>query len=106
VELRHVSATPLFPQELVLKVIYPWHVDVVRELGHRAVICDLEDGERSCACGWAMDREDCGACEDGFTAYGELHDMDPLWYDVGDIEPCSQCDGQGGWWVCPEIIER
>lgn len=70
-------------------------------LWHIAVSCDLEDGDRYCACGACMVRTDC-ICEDGYTAYGQLHEMDPLWYDEDDIRPCHECGGDGGWWVCPE----
>lgn len=77
---------------------------IVAERQHYAASCSLdEDRTRYCACGAEMDFEECYACEDGYTAYGELHDMDPLWYDVDDIEACGECDGKGGWWICSAI---
>lgn len=40
----------------------------------------------------------CGG--DGVTALGELHEMDPLWYDEDDFEACHQCGGDGSWLLC------
>ncbi len=51
-------------------------------------------------CGTEMGRVQCESCEDGYTAPGELHEMDPLWYDEDDEEPCHICHGAGGWWAC------
>jgi hypothetical protein len=58
--------------------------------------------DRSCSrCGSSATFEECGACGgEGETAPGELYEMDPLWYDEDDAEPCHQCGGRGGWWVC------
>ncbi len=50
----------------------------------------------------------CEQCDDGYTADGELHEQDPLWYDEDDTEPCDSCHGAGGWFVCissPEWCE-
>ncbi len=52
-------------------------------------------------CGADLIFEDCGICDDGYTHPGELYDEDPLWYEEDDIERCYQCDGDGGWWLCP-----
>ena len=37
--------------------------------------------------------ERCGG--DGETEPGYLYEMDPLWYDVDDTDPCSECRGLG-----------
>jgi hypothetical protein len=59
------------------------------------------DGAVCCAlCHAECEWEQC-TCDDGYTAPGELHEEDPLWYDEGDIEPCQECNARGGWWVCP-----
>lgn len=39
----------------------------------------------------------CGG-EGGHDGYEE----DPLWYDEGDVIPCGECHGKGGWWRCWE----
>lgn len=56
------------------------------------------DGVICEGCGRDCDEIDCYACngEGGFDGYEE----DPLWYDLGDIVACSECDGRGGWWRC------
>lgn len=63
---------------------------------------DGNDWECQCArCGSSMEWEQCGACSgDGSTAPGELYEMDPLWYDEDDCEPCHQCGGEGSWPTC------
>lgn len=41
---------------------------------------------------------DCwNSCDDG---YFDGYEEDPLWYDDGDLVPCSVCYGRGGWWGC------
>ena len=52
-------------------------------------------------CGYRMEWRECEDCEDGHTPFGQLHEEDPLWYDLDDVEPCQVCDGAGGWWRCP-----
>ena len=60
-----------------------------------------EDGPACRHCGSDMDFEECETCGgDGETAYGELAERDPLWYDEEDTEPCQACDGRGGAWRC------
>lgn len=49
-------------------------------------------------CGDALDWEDCGQCEDGEF---DVYELDPLWYQPGDTEQCTQCGGAGGWHYCP-----
>lgn len=45
-----------------------------------------------------VDCEDCGG--DGLTPEGYLYDLDPLWYDPDDTDPCGLCRGAGVRWVC------
>ena len=33
-------------------------------------------------------------CDDG---YFDGYEDDPLWYDPGDLIPCSACNAKGGW---------
>jgi hypothetical protein len=49
-------------------------------------------------CGWELEREICAEC-DG-EGWRECYEDDPLWYDEDDTEPCTWCDGRGGYWVC------
>jgi hypothetical protein len=52
-------------------------------------------------CGTDVEWVDCERCDGmGETEPGELYEEDPLWYDEDDIDPCHQCGGHGGWWVC------
>lgn len=30
----------------------------------------------------------------------DAYELDPLWYDPNDTEPCAQCGGAGGWYWC------
>jgi hypothetical protein len=85
------------------------------DLGSNGLGASGSDGARDvapgcdgpmCSCGCEMEHTRCDACEDGFTAPGELYEMDPLWYDEDDSEPCHQCNGRGGWWWCPACVER
>jgi hypothetical protein len=48
-------------------------------------------------CGEPTDYERCDQCEDGEI---DVYELDPLWYDPGDTEPCAQCLGAGGWYWC------
>jgi DnaJ-class molecular chaperone len=48
--------------------------------------------------------EQCGG--EGCTQPGELYEMDPLWYDEDDTEPCHLCNGRGGWWSCWECCAQ
>jgi hypothetical protein len=56
-------------------------------------------GEVICArCGWECEWADCySGCEDG---YYDGYEMDPLWYDFGEMVPCSECRGKGGSYWC------
>jgi predicted RNA-binding Zn-ribbon protein involved in translation (DUF1610 family) len=54
-------------------------------------------------CGEMKVWEDCDQCDDGYV---EVYDEDPLWYDPGDIERCHQCNGAGGWRVCPNVKQH
>jgi hypothetical protein len=48
-----------------------------------------------------MDRIECQSCGgEGRTEPGELHDLDPLWYDEDDEAPCFTCHGEAAWMVC------
>jgi hypothetical protein len=50
-------------------------------------------------CGSSCYREDCGACEDGYSDHDCGEDCCPCL----DPEPnvtCSVCAGCGGWWIC------
>lgn len=52
-------------------------------------------------CGSSLEWEPCGACGgEGATAPGELHEQDPLWYDVDDYEVCGQCNGEASFPMC------
>lgn len=71
---------------------------------------DGREWDCCCArCGSSIEWDHCSACNgDGWTAPGELHEMDPLWYDEDEVAPCSQCGGQGSWGGCvssPEWCE-
>lgn len=44
---------------------------------------------------------DCPSCGgEGETEPGDLHAMDPLWYDEDDTETCRTCHGACGWLLC------
>lgn len=49
-------------------------------------------------CGTPMYWEDCDVC--GGEGHIDAYDLDPIRYNLGDIEMCNQCYGDGGWWVC------
>jgi hypothetical protein len=48
-------------------------------------------------CGHELEWVRCEQCEDGEI---DVYELDPLWYDPGDTEPCTQCSGIGGWHWC------
>lgn len=57
------------------------------------------------ACGGTRYWEDCDWCGgEGAIDGDELMEIDPLWYDPEDREPCDQCAGAGGWWHCPHCF--
>lgn len=41
-----------------------------------------------------------GGGEGGRDGY-ELQEEDPLWFGPDDWETCEQCNGKGGWPLCP-----
>jgi len=62
---------------------------------------DPPDLEPTChLCGAGMEWETCPECDDGFV---DEYDEDPINCDPGDERPCSECDGRGGYWVCPRV---
>jgi len=56
------------------------------------------------SCGCDLEWEECGRC--GGEGWIDVYDDDPLWYDPGDMSPCLQCGGHGGWWVCPDYVNH
>ncbi len=58
---------------------------------------DINPSDDGCPkCGNGMVTRTCGQCGgEGYTEPGELYEMDPLWYDVDDVEPCTECRGHG-----------
>jgi hypothetical protein len=63
-------------------------------------ISEEYDDRHSCPkCGNDLEWVECWMidCQDGeYDAYEE----DPINYSPGDMEVCSECDGNGGWLVC------
>lgn len=62
---------------------------------------DLEDvgmGPKCPVCGHAMSWLPCPDCsgDGGHDAY----EIDPMWYDEGDVVVCGWCNGKGGAWQC------
>jgi hypothetical protein len=57
------------------------------------------DGAATCAlCNCEMEWVECQAgCDDG---YFDGYEEDPLWHDQGDLVPCHECGGQGGFYWC------
>ena len=51
-------------------------------------------------CGNDMDWADCWMidCEDGEY---DLYEEDCINYGPGTYAKCQECDGNGGWWYCP-----
>lgn len=42
---------------------------------------------------------ECECCGGDGVLY-DAWELDPLWYDLGDEVPCTQCGGHGGWYLC------
>lgn len=58
--------------------------------------------EQYCAiCGCELEWVECHilACEDGWI---DGYEDDPLWFSPGELERCSECQGKGGEWWCPD----
>lgn len=50
-------------------------------------------------CGRDLDFEECWKC--GGQGHGEdLHELDPLYYDLGTYERCEECLGRGSFSRC------
>lgn len=75
--------------------------DVLCNDCYDALGCSYPQDEQLCEiCGMPKEWESCwNGCDDGYLS---LHDEDPLLYDEDDMEACHICDGDGGWWVCPQ----
>ena len=43
--------------------------------------------------------EPCSSCG-GEGIHDDLFEEDPLWYNPGYYEECSECEGKGGFWLC------
>lgn len=57
-------------------------------------------------CGGQMVVAECEECDGEGTTYpGQLHELDPLWYDRDDVEDCHMCLGRPRWWVCSNTYE-
>jgi hypothetical protein len=83
----------------------PTYITRSRPDGNEELI-DLDeekfDGPPCPVCGAPQERVACWRCQgEGETEDGELYESDPLWYDPEDVEPCSECQGKGRWWECP-----
>lgn len=69
-----------------------------------------KDGDAAACCpecDWELEWEDCDMCGgEGEFDWETLQDEDPLWYQPGDTEPCSQCSGAGGWYSCPQCTKE
>lgn len=65
----------------------------------------VDDTEYCRVCGAVLDWEDCSepGCDGGETALGFLYEMAPLDYDEDETEPCTTCEGKGGWWLCHNV---
>ena len=50
-------------------------------------------------CDTLMYWEGCDVC--GGIGHLDVYELDPLWYDPGDVKICNLCDGHGGWYTCP-----
>lgn len=64
-----------------------------------------DDGARFCpVCGGYMDWVSCWQC----FGQGEfdLYDEDPIYYDEGDTEKCSECNGSGGYFECASLPHK
>lgn len=60
-----------------------------------------DEPPRCAVCGDEMERELCEHCEG--TGQVDCYEADAINYAPGqDDEPCGQCDGYGGWWLCPQ----
>lgn len=76
-------------------------------MSEQAVVYQLDDaddwreGHPCPRCKTEMEWAECTAlsCEDGWI---DGYEDDPLWYEPGEMERCSECDGKGGWWFCPD----
>lgn len=64
-------------------------------------IPDESHGPYCEVCGGELEWDDCDTCGgEGEFDWETLQFDDPLWYQPGDVERCSQCEGKGGWWYC------
>jgi DnaJ-class molecular chaperone len=61
---------------------------------------DWEYSDYSCPkCGEQLARRDCEDCG-GEGINDDLYEEDPFWYDEGDWEYCSNCNGDGAFFWC------
>jgi len=61
---------------------------------------DVEYPPACAKCGNQMDWAECHMidCEEGYYDLGE---EDCINYDPGTYAMCGECEGEGGWWYCP-----
>jgi hypothetical protein len=103
-----------FPsQPLVGRIVHRWLNARDKRDGGPFGFLSADDGysapdpePRRCPdCGDEMDWADCVAfdCEEGLV---DAYEDDPINEEPGTLVPCSQCDGQGGWWVCTPCYNK
>src|SRR5688500_16388028 len=69
----------------------------VNEMADDWGIYDRDEGPACCEhCEEPLEWEDCDLCGgEGEFDWERLQEEDPLWYQPGDVEKCTQCGGAG-----------
>lgn len=66
---------------------------------------DSFDSDPYCSvCGGYMEWVDCWSC--GGEGERDVYEEDPMWYDPGDTEKCTECNGAGGYWQCASLPHK
>ena len=60
------------------------------------------ENEHNCKCGYEMKYHECWSCNgERGRGWEDLQFEDPLWYSPEDFVKCEECNGLGGYWICP-----
>ena len=65
---------------------------------------EIYDEPECSICGYTLEPVSCWFCL-GAGSF-DLHEEDPLYYDEGDEEMCTECRGEGKLFECPNAINH
>jgi hypothetical protein len=76
------------------------------DINHTGVFTPDEDDPYCELCGGVMDYEDCNECGGSGYSYHDCREDCCCCLEPEDNVKCEQCNGEGGWWYCPDAADN